>query len=316
MKRLLILGLLITLSCFSMAQSVVPKEAIDTLVAPTLMLSKGRFAQAAESFHAQSTLALTMERKLGTKQMWQLAGLAEGLAAMAAEKNQDPIAYEYWANSVRYFLMSGTSWVDVQGQLHQEYEQSNSRLNVSMPINDTGISVDNTWLELFSLIEVWQERMNYFNYRQPSSDLALQANRASNLTVETQVSGANTGEQLRQYSPNSQLKLSTGFQTKQTFIPTQSESKLNPSRHSAIGQSKHDNQTHEASAQTLEQPNVIASPVKLDREFTEQDMTQEVNNTQSKREDLSEDTGKFRANLDAQSSKGISATQRRSFSPE
>ncbi|ROV59859.1 hypothetical protein EGH82_11905 [Vibrio ponticus] len=315
-KWLLTTLLLLSFSSVSFSQTVLPKAAIDSLVAPTLILSQGRYGQAADGFHNQSNLALSLERKLGTQLMWQVAGLAEGLAAIAAEKNNDPIAYEYWANSVRYFLMSGSSWQEMQSMLHQEFEQSNSRLQVSMASNEGGITVDNAWLELFSLVEVWQERLSYFSYRQPSSELAQRAALSQSGGLE-QVGGAGTesnGSQLRQYAPTNRLKLKSGFTRTQTFNPVEPASE-------SIQQRETQNRAEQGSVQiereqTESQPTVLASPLGVEPKFIEQDSNLMLKN-QSKINGNAEigETAKFRGNLETQSSQGVSATQRRSFVP-
>ncbi|WP_194437367.1 hypothetical protein [Vibrio fluminensis] len=311
-KVLLIAFCLLSYSTMSLSQPMLPKTAIDTLVAPTLILSKGRYAQAAESFHNQSNLALTLEKRLGTKLMWQVAGLSEGLAAIAAEKNSDPIAYEYWANSVRYFLMSGSSWQEIQSMLHQEFEQSNSRLQASMVSNDGGVAVDTVWLELFSLVEVWQERLNYFGYRQPSSDLAQRTALSQSGGLE-QAGGAtleSNGSQLRQYSPTNPLNLNSGFTRTQTFNPV--EPLENTEESKAIVKTEREVQKVET------QPTVVVSPLGVEQEFLEQDTDSSLMRKNHKEINRNDDIGeavKFRGNLEAQSSQGVSATQRRSFAP-
>lgn len=189
--------------------------SVDLLGSPTLLLSKGRYVQAAASFHQQANKSLTQERQLGAKNMWLTAGLAEGLAAIAAEKSGDPIAYEYWANSVRYFLMGGSDWKSLQQRLHQEYEQSNSRLAVSSGHTDIGYEVDDLWLQMFSLIEVWNERLNYFSYQSPSGGLVK---KKQHRQTANEAPNRSEGYQLKQYSPNSKLMLDSGFESKQTFV--------------------------------------------------------------------------------------------------
>ncbi len=50
------------------------------------MVSQGRYIQAANLMHQQANRALSMEPKLGTKQMWLTAGLADALAAIAVQR--------------------------------------------------------------------------------------------------------------------------------------------------------------------------------------------------------------------------------------
>ncbi len=303
---------LIWVSGLSSAQTVLQEPAIDLLVTPTLLLGQGRYAQAADSFHAQSRFAMTLERKIGAKQMWQVAGLADGLAAIAAEKNNDPIAYEYWANSVRYFLMSGSSWEEVQRNLHTEYEQSNSRLQVNMPVGDSGVNIDNQWLELYSLVEVWQQRLAYFSYQKPSSNLATKTLQVSQ---SEQAQTAADGAQLKQYSPNNALKLDSGFATKQTFVPNKVAQQSNPKIQEMLDQKS------VQPKQKKSEPTVIAHPLGSRPEIIEQDMKQQPITPQQSEQPLKQSEGsddeqaKFRGNLGAQSGKGVTATQRRSFAP-
>lgn len=310
MKRLQITGLLLVFALFmpmSFAQSELEKPVIDLLVTPTLILGQGRYAQAADSFHAQSKLVLTLEQKLGTKAMWQAAGLADGLAAMAAEKSRDPIAYEYWANSVRYFLMSGSRWDELQTQLHQEFEYSSSRLQVSIAPADTGVSVDSTWLELFSLVEVWQEKLSYFSYHSPSSELANIASQQQR--SDRQVTTSN-GSQLRQYSPNNPLKINGEFQSRSTFRPEGSNS--NPK--SVTVKKSVSPSTPDVSKV---EPVVVTTAIPTGRNIIEQDARVTNSNVSVEVPNATEDAaGKFRGNLGAESSKGITASQRRSFAPE
>ena len=69
------------------------QTSIDLLSTPTLLLSQGRYSQAATLMHQQANRALSLESQIGTKEMWQTAALADALAAMAAEKVEDPVAY-------------------------------------------------------------------------------------------------------------------------------------------------------------------------------------------------------------------------------
>ena len=361
------IALLILLSCFPAllfaGRETLHKSAIDALVTPTLLLGQGRYAQAADSFHTQSTIVLTLEKQLGAKGMWQVAGLSEGLAAIAAEKNNDPIAYEYWSNSVRYFLMSGGSWEQLQSELHQEFEQSSTRLQVNMAPGDTGVSLDNTWLQLFSLVEVWQNRLDYFSYRAPSSDLAQPVVKGVQQKIPQKK--ASSGSQLRQYSQKKQLQLNDAFKTKQAFKPDPNAliQKSKPSSetqkrvptvvvkttvktaevkrlgsHTALGNNAEDNTAKSNTAEDrAENRNtaqsfppklnpkseqvVIATPIIVDGEIIEQDQSAYISKLKEKalKEEVSassEDKQISRGNLGAESSKGVTASQRRSFAPQ
>lgn len=328
-------------------QETLHKSAIDTLVTPTLLLGQGRYSQAAESFHGQTMVLLTLERQLGAKEMWQVAGLAEGLAAIAAEKSNNPIAYEYWSNSVRYFLMSGSSWSELQSQLHQEFEQSTTRLQVNMAPGDTGVTIDNTWLQLLSLVEVWQEKLSYFSYRAPSSGLAQQATQQSQQT-RTGNNDAN-GSQLRQYSPKKQLQLNDAFKGKQVFKPDVNSkltdtqpSKASPQQTAPIVTNRipNDLSNNKLPSKAKLNPTTIVTPIMVDGEIIERDHGTTANfngerqmavkpsslnpasgpNAQPQPVQLTteQQSGEkliSRGNLGAESSKGVEATQRRSFAP-
>ncbi|EGU31962.1 hypothetical protein VII00023_07899 [Vibrio ichthyoenteri ATCC 700023] len=348
MKKLILLWLLLYLpSGWVFGQETLHKSVINTLVTPTLLLGQARYAQAAESFHQQSNIMLTLERKLGAKAMWQAAGLAEGLAAIAAEKNRDAIAYEYWANSVRYFLMSGANWEQLQSKLHQEFEQSSTRLQVNMAPGDTGSSIDNTWLELFSLVEVWQDKLGYFSYRSPSSDLANQVEQQTQIYTQGSTDSGAKGSQLRQYVPNQPLQLNEAFKEKQAFSPEQNtaapakknatpvtarsvpvvatnrhqqmEKQLKTPPAKALPQAMQDNtQTSVTSQTTLVQDQVvIATPIVVDGEIIEQDHAN-LGNKQVTHPDIqteSEDKLISRGIIGSESSQGVEASQRRSFAP-
>ncbi|ANU38084.1 hypothetical protein RJD38_18395 [Vibrio scophthalmi] len=325
MKKITLFLLLFYLPLGSvLAQDTLHKSAIDALVTPTLLLGKGRYSQASESFHAQSTAVLTLEKQLGAQGMWQVAGLAEGLAAIAAEKSNNPIAYQYWSNSVRYFLMSGGSWSQLQSQLHQEFEQATTRLQVNMAPGDTGASIDNTWLELFSLVEVWQEKLDYFSYRSPSSGLAQQATKPS-----ASVSGDNrsNGSQLRQYSPKKPLQLNGTFRGKkviQTNVntslkQTQSAKTSAPRVTPIVANNTNDTGEQNIQPKTEQQPVTIVTPIVVEGDIIERDhVTKTIKADQqasSQTESKSEEKLISRGNLGSESSKGVEASQRRSFAP-
>ncbi|MCY9803705.1 hypothetical protein OTK51_09665 [Vibrio scophthalmi] len=329
MKKIMLFLLLLSLPIgWALAKETLHKSAINALVTPTLLLGQGRYAQAADSFHTQSTVVLTLERQLGTKGMWQVAGLAEGLAAIAAEKNNDPVAYEYWSNSVRYFLMSGENWSQLQSQLHQDFEQSTTRLQVNMAPGDTGATIDNTWLQLFSLIEVWQEKLDYFSYRSPSSGLAQQVTQQSKKSALNE--NSSNGSQLRQYSPNKQLQLNDAFKGKQGFQPdvrTKSEESKPirvPTKH--VVPTATDSLSNDSSLKLNERqpkfeqaPATIVTPIVVEGEITETDHLgrshESVAQESRQLDQQSEDKLISRGNLGTKSGKGVEASQRRSFTP-
>ncbi|MFA0415093.1 hypothetical protein AB4520_15025 [Vibrio renipiscarius] len=324
-KWVLFVALLCSPSILYAAQQVLKKSAIDALVTPTLLLGQGRYAQAADSFHQQSTMVLTLERKLGAKAMWQAAGLSEGLAAIAAEKNRDAIAYEYWANSVRYFLMSGSSWDQVQKTLHQEFEQSSTRLQVGISPGDAGVSLDSSWLQLFTLVEVWEDKLGYFSYRSPSSDLALEAEKSATLGDNSSSNGA----QLRQYAPKKSLQLNEAFKDKQGFTPGAvdvTDVGSIPVRGSAftvdtsVNASNEEKKEGKPAVSTINgsttNEKVVATPLSEPAAFIEQEHSGHSTQTkQAEVEPKSEEKWISRGIAGTESGQAVEAVQRRGFAP-
>ncbi|WP_135382892.1 hypothetical protein [Vibrio tasmaniensis] len=209
MNRVWILLLVMSFPSYALNQA-----SIDLLSTPTLMVSQGRYIQAANLMHQQANRALSMEPKLGTKQMWLTAGLADALAAIAAEKSQDPIAYEYWSNSVRYFLMGGSNWLEYKQQLQSEYNQFNARFSVATNSGDASGFVNDSWVQLSSLIDIWDQKLGVFNYDAPATGLI-----ASPLPpVKRSNKPLAKGDQLKQYTPNGKLMLNNEFSNKPTFV--------------------------------------------------------------------------------------------------
>ncbi|RJX71395.1 hypothetical protein DZ860_10650 [Vibrio sinensis] len=279
---------------FSVSSWAVNKQVSDALMSPTLLLNQNRYAQAANTFHVQTNRMLTLESQLGAKKMWQAAGLAEVLAASSAEKNGDPIAYEYWANSVRYFLMGGSSWQQMQSQLHQQFEQANTQLNVNMTQGGVGANVDNDWLQLLSLLEVWDNKLGFFSYQSPSSELASKVVQPQ-LAPQNSTQPTRSGEQLKQYQPTKKLQITSGFRHTQTFTPQVVPENSENKREETLGKNiKHIDST------------VISEPISLVEDIDAQET--DVNQTSS--------TPITRGNLlGARSAQGVEATQRRSFAP-
>ena len=210
MKRLcclLAVALSFSVNAFNLA-------SVDLMNAPSIFVMQGRYAQAANSFHVQASKAMLMERKLGTKNMWRTAGLLEGLAAICAEKNNDPVAYEFWANSVRFFLMGGTNWDDVKAGLYRELELNTNRMQVNVVPGDAGLDVEEYQLQLVALIDIWDKKLSVLNYSSPSP--GLMSSTSEIIREQSQVS--QSGEGLRQYGPNTKLAIDTQFTEKQTFV--------------------------------------------------------------------------------------------------
>ena len=135
------------------------------------LLAKGRYPQAAAHWHQLSILLLSNPQKLSQQQMWQSAGLAASLAAIAADRSEDPIAYQYWADSTRYLLTGGTNWSQVQQNLHQRLETANTQLSVAMQITDVTIGIDENLDVELTALQLWDEKLNLFAFTTPKLGL-------------------------------------------------------------------------------------------------------------------------------------------------
>ncbi|MBW3695783.1 hypothetical protein EK599_08755 [Vibrio sp. T187] len=294
----LVLIILFPLNAFALT-----KQSVDLLTKPTLLLSQGRYAQSADSFHRQSNLILSQERKLGTENMWKSAGLAAGLAAISAEKNKNAIAYEYWANSVRYFLLGGTTWESYQKEIRYEFEQANTRLQVSMQQSDSGATLDEAWLQKLSIIEVWEDKLGFFSFRSPALGLSSASVKAQ--IIETQVESP----QYQKYNPQSKLSISPSYTANPTFIAKPD----NSVQESTVLSSKGDvvEPLEEKSTQVV----IIATPIEEPIATIDELEAKEVEPKIAEGE-VPENKQIHRGNLEAGSTQGVSAVQRRSFAPE
>ncbi|GHA51894.1 hypothetical protein GCM10007086_27280 [Photobacterium aphoticum] len=131
------------------------------------MVSQGRYTQAAEQWHRLSLAFLSAESQLGRKKMWQYAGTAEALAAMAADKANDAMAYQYWADSTRYLMTGGTDWLQMRKKLHRRFEQANTLLSTQLQVADVASSVDLEWQQTLSQLQVWDEKLTVFSFAAP-----------------------------------------------------------------------------------------------------------------------------------------------------
>lgn len=100
------------------------------------LVNAGRYQQASEQWHRLTILFLSSEAKLGRKRMWQFAGLSEALAAISADKANDAMAYQYWADSTRYLMTGGTNWKQMRKKLHRRYEHANTLLSTQLQVAD------------------------------------------------------------------------------------------------------------------------------------------------------------------------------------
>ncbi|MCP4325176.1 MAG: hypothetical protein GY787_25700 [Alteromonadales bacterium] len=216
----------------------IPKESVNSLFEPTLLLSQGRFKQASERYHTQSIIVLTQGSVFGTKEVWKLAGLLEGVAAIAAEKNADPVAYEYWANSVKYFLLGGSSWSLYQRQLHGKYQQINTLLQSSMGQSNAGPMLDNAWLQEFTIMEVWDKRLNLFSYSSPKPGLT------ATVTEANAIGPSNKDvSDYQPYDPRVSLSFDDGFKASRG-VAAKPESVISSPILSSTNESQHvDNKT-------------------------------------------------------------------------
>ncbi|WP_446577679.1 hypothetical protein [Vibrio fortis] len=166
--------------------------------------------------------------------MWQTAALADALAAMAAEKVEDPVAYEYWSNSVRYFLMGGSNWNQYRQQLQVDYKAFDAQFSIATNSDGPSAYVDDAWIQFSSLIDIWDQKLNFFRYESPSAGLIRK--QPAN-TIPTASGPRTSGEQLKQYTPNSKLMLNKDFSNKQTFIVEPTE---NPVTEKSVIQEQQD----------------------------------------------------------------------------
>ena len=210
------------------------QTSIDLLSTPTLLLSQGRYSQAATLMHQQANRALSLESQIGTQEMWQTAALADALAAMAAEKVEDPVAYEYWSNSVRYFLMGGSNWNQYRQQLQVDYKAFDAQFSIATNSDGPSAYVDDAWIQFSSLIDIWDQKLNFFRYESPSAGLIR---KQPAKTIPTASAPRSSGEQLKQYTPNSKLMLNKDFSNKQTFIVEPTE---NPVTEKSVIQEQQD----------------------------------------------------------------------------
>ncbi|NLS12041.1 hypothetical protein HGP28_03930 [Vibrio sp. SM6] len=158
---------------FPVVANALSPFALELFGSPTLFVSQARYAQAATSFHWQAKRVLSSEKTIGSQQMWQLAGLAEALAAMSAEKALDSAAYQYWENSQRYFLLGDTSWDETQAKIYQEYQRYHAPESIEgadwlQPFVDANIQE-----QLMTLVDIWRYQLHLFEFNHPSRELGI-----------------------------------------------------------------------------------------------------------------------------------------------
>ncbi|MCW8344751.1 hypothetical protein MD535_01755 [Vibrio sp. ZSDZ65] len=186
---------------------------------PTLLAGNGRYKQAAEQYHRLSIQILASESKLGTEKMWQYAGLAEVLATVCANLDNDAKAYEYWANSVRYLLTGGTDWAQMQQYLHQQNEQANTQLLTQMQTIDVAGGYDQSWEQDAAVLQVWQEKLNLFVFSGPRAGMAVSP---SALTIQPQVRRPASPVPAQVAPGQRKLNgLESNFSQSSSFVPTE-----------------------------------------------------------------------------------------------
>ncbi|GIU13822.1 hypothetical protein TUM4261_28560 [Shewanella sp. c952] len=187
-------------------------------------LAKGRYPQAAAHWHQLSVLLLSNPQKVSQQQMWQSAGLAASLAAIAADKSEDPIAYQYWADSTRYLLTGGTNWSQVQQNLHQRLETANTQLSVAMQVTDVTSGIDENLDVELTALQLWDEKLNLFAFTTPRLGLNrydAEIDNSVSLSVPSIAPNAQrqgTGKKLSGYDSN--------FSHSPSFTPTPSPTSI------------------------------------------------------------------------------------------
>ncbi|MDR8526140.1 hypothetical protein [Shewanella fidelis] len=205
------LSLLISLAAFALPLSL----SLKPFSKGNYLVKKGAYDQAAAHWHQLSIQFMSNSQNLSPQQMWQNAGLAASLAAIAADKAQDPIAYQYWADSTRYLLTGGTNWSQLQQQLHQRFETANTQLSVAMQVNDINAAIDASLDLELSVLQVWDDKLAIFEFSSPRLGLnRLQQN--SNVT--TSVAPPYPAEKQQNTQHNGEKKLS-GIQTNVSQTP-------------------------------------------------------------------------------------------------
>jgi len=164
--------LIITASQYSLAQTV--QVNLVHFNKATYLISQGRYMQAAKHWHQLSLLFLRSEQQLGTRDMWQHAGLAEALAAMSASHAERAISYQYWADSTRYLLTGGTNWQQMQKNLHRRYENMNSQISSFIQVNELSINADDQWQTDLNILQVWNDKLAIFSFSAPKFGLNRQ----------------------------------------------------------------------------------------------------------------------------------------------
>ncbi len=140
----------------------------------TYLASRGRNIQAAEQWHKLTLIFLRSEAKLGQKKMWQYAGISEALAAIAADKANNVIAYQYWADSTRYLMTGGTNWEQMKARLYHRYKTADLQLSTFLRMNELSSSADEQWQKELATLQIWDEKLDLFSFESPKLGLKAQ----------------------------------------------------------------------------------------------------------------------------------------------
>ena len=183
------------------------------------LVNAGRYKQASEQWHRLTILFLSSEAKLGRKRMWQFAGLSEALAAISADKANDAMAYQYWADSTRYLMTGGTNWKQMRKKLHRRYEHANTLLSTQLQVADLASSIDSEWENELAVLQSWDEKLSLFSFESPKLGLVDRQVQATSVQPVAVAPAVNPAYQ----PPQGGKKLSglnTSYSKEQHVIPT------------------------------------------------------------------------------------------------
>ncbi|WP_299494609.1 hypothetical protein [uncultured Shewanella sp.] len=212
--------LLLSASWHSAVLAVTKELDLTPYTKTNYLLSKGRYKQVAEHWDKLSILLLANRNGLDQQTMWQSAGLAAALASIAADKNNDPIAYQYWADSTRYLLTGGTNWQQVQAHLHQRLETANTQLSVVLQVNDVTGGLDESLEKELSVLQVWDDKLDFFAFTAPKLGLNKYTEPSQTNQAASNVRQTNRARPTHQEKSNGQQKKLSGFDA--NFSQTQS----------------------------------------------------------------------------------------------
>ncbi|MGF1736297.1 hypothetical protein [Photobacterium satsumensis] len=191
------------------------------------LVNAGRYQQASQQWHRLTILFLSSEAKLGRKRMWQYAGLSEALAAISADKANDAIAYQYWADSTRYLMTGGTNWKQMKKKLHRRYEHANTLLSTQLQVADLAASIDSEWENELAVLQSWDEKLSLFSFESPKLGLTDRQERLTSsqpVTIQPKVNPV--------YQPPQGGKklsgLNTSYSKEQHVIPSGSPAQYQP----------------------------------------------------------------------------------------